>query len=269
MTHQQILDKLAAKYLVKSLDEDLARLTFGAMCYDNNKDNQLLYVLPKLLNRWNCILNAENSISDNYKQTTVLALAILLHKYGFTDIDITNKAIKAIDKLNKSAALSDDFLKKSEEIKQFILSPPIPLKRKPTVSESITFYRAKDIISIQFENRFYVAYIHEISGVNESPIVEFYDRIFDQIPKLNEIINLPAKGRLSTGNIERIAYFSISGMKYLPDLANQIQLVGSSIEKLPISDHLEKQIGLRTISNIFDIQTIIKQLFRLNQNNKM
>lgn len=36
MTHQQILDKLASKHLVKSIDEDLARLTFSAMLGSNN-----------------------------------------------------------------------------------------------------------------------------------------------------------------------------------------------------------------------------------------
>lgn len=264
MTHQQILDKLASKYLVKSIDEDLARLTFEAMCYEENIDKQLSYILPKLLNRWNCILKADKSISDNYKNITFLALAILLNKYGFIDTGINNTAIKAIDELNKNVALSDDFFMKSEEIKQFIFSTPLPLKRKPTVPESITFYRAKDVISIQLENRFYAAYIHKISGINESPIVEFYDKIFDKNPTLKELENLPAKGQLSAGNVTRICYFSISGMKYLPDLANQIQLVGSSIENSPINNHLEEQIGLRTMSDIFTIQTVIKRLFNIS-----
>ncbi|TEB40878.1 hypothetical protein D0809_28365, partial [Flavobacterium circumlabens] len=80
MKHLQILDKLAAKHLVQSIDEDLARLTFYAMCYEKNDiDKQLSYILPKLLNRWNCILNANHNISEIYKQKAVLALNILLH----------------------------------------------------------------------------------------------------------------------------------------------------------------------------------------------
>lgn len=262
MTHQKILDKLSAKYLVKSIDEDLARLVFDAMCFEDDANKQRLYILPKLLNRWNCILNADDSsILDNYKQTTVLVLSILLHKYGFADIDITNKAIKAIDKLNKNVALSDDFFRKSEEIKQFILSSPIPLKRKPTIPESITFYRSKDIISIQFENRFYVAYIHEITGVNETPILEFYNRIFDKIPNLEQVENLPAKGEIYDDGKERISLFSISGLKYQPDLANQITLISASVEKKPNNNHLKKSIGLYETSNLFDIQEKIQSMF--------
>ncbi|WP_286964929.1 hypothetical protein [Flavobacterium sp. UBA4854] len=108
MTHQQILDKLAAKYLVKSIDDDLARLTFTAMCYEKDTEKQLSRILPQLLNRWNCVLNTEQ-ISNNHKQKTILALSIVLHKYGFKDDTINKKAIEAIDLLNKEVVLSDDF----------------------------------------------------------------------------------------------------------------------------------------------------------------
>lgn len=257
MTHQQILDKLAAKYLVKSIDEDLARLTFDAICYNDDPNKQLTYILPKLLNRWNCILNAENTIADNYKLTTVLALSILLHKYGFSDIDITNKAIKAIDKLNKNIALKEDFFRKSEEIKQFILSKPIPLKRKPTIPESITCFRAKDVISIQLEDRFYAAYIHEIRNGNSGFVLEFYDHIFNRLPTLKEVENLLAKGN------DQIFHFLVFGIRYQPDLANQIVLIGANVETKPSNIHLKDSKGT-IVQNIFDIQHYIKVLFKFN-----
>jgi len=98
MTHQQILDKLAAKHLVQSIDEDLARLTFYAMCYykENNIGQQLSYILPKLLLRWNCVLNASDAISNHYKWKTVLALSVILHKYGFADYLHPNSFKKSI-----------------------------------------------------------------------------------------------------------------------------------------------------------------------------
>lgn len=262
MTHQQILDKLAAKSLVKAIDEDLARLTFHAMCYEKDStNNQLLYILPRLLKRWNCILNA-SEISGNHKQITILALSILLHKYGFKDSEIETKAIKAIDFLNKEVVLSDDFFRKSEEIKQFILSAPTPLKRKPSIPESITFYRKGDVISIQIENQFYIAYIHKISGANESPILEFYDGVFNKIPAWEDVKALPAKGQLYNDGTERISKFSVYGFKHMPDTANQIQLIKACADNPPSSQHLKESVGLYAISDLFRIQDTIESLFK-------
>ncbi|WP_128414734.1 hypothetical protein [Flavobacterium sp. Root901] len=262
MTHQQILDKLAAKHLVKSIDDDLARLTFSAMCYQKDMVSQLDYLLPKLLNRWNCALNAVE-VSNNYKQITILALSVLLHKYGFKDETISKRAIAAVDLLNKEVVLSDDFFRKSEEIKQFILSSPTPLKRKPSVPENITFYRQGDVISIELENHYYAAYIHEISDTNESPLLEFYDHVFDKVPTLRELENLPAKGQLFDG-VMRIAKFSVHGIKYNPDLANQIQLIAACVKNPPSVKHLKKAI-VYTISDLFKIQNTIKSLFPIEK----
>ncbi|CAC9976879.1 hypothetical protein [Flavobacterium panici] len=263
MTHQQILDKLAAKHLVKSIDDDLATVTFHAMCYEKDTEKQLLYILPKLLNRWNCVLNA-SEISNKYKQKTILALSVLIHKYGFKDDTINKRAIEAIDLLNKEVALSDDFFRKSEEIKQFILSSPAPLKRKPSIPESITFYRKGDVISIQLEDHFYAAYIHKISGANESPILEFYDGIFDKVPTWEELENLCAKGQIYNDGIERISKFSVYGLKHEPDTANQIRLIKVSVDK-PANDHLEESIGLYSVIDLFKLQHEIKNLFKLSK----
>lgn len=264
MTHQQVLDKLAAKHLVKSIDDDLASLTFNAMCFEKQDTNkQLLYILPKLLNRWNCVLKSDEEVSNIYKQKTVLALSILLHKYGFKDNDITSKAVSAIDELNINVVLSDDFFRKTEEIKKLLTSAPLPLKRKPAFVESITFYRKMNVISIQLENNFYGAYIHEISGVNESPILEFYDGVFDKIPSFNELKNLPAKGQLYNDGTERISLHSVYGMKHQPDLANQIQLIRACVDTPPSNSHLKESIGLHTVSDLFEIQKTIKEMFKV------
>ena len=263
MTHQQVLDKLAAKHLVKSMDDDLATLIFYAMCYEKqDTEKQLLYILPKLLNRWNCILNDNNEVSAIYKKKTILALGMLLHKYGFADKDITSKALLSIDELNNDVVLDDQFFKKTEEIKELLTLSPIPLKRKPTVPESFTFYRNMDVISIQLKNRFYGAYVHQISGSNESPVIEFYNGIFDRIPTMNELEDLPAKGQLYKDGIERISLHSVYGMKHEPDPANQIQLISACVENPPSNNHLEKSIGLYTVSDIFRIQGTIQELFK-------
>lgn len=264
MTHQQILDKLAAKHLVQSIDEDLARLTFEAMCFDKSNyiDKQFDYIFPKLLLRWNCVLIAsKESVTDNYKQKTTIALCVQLHKYGFADKNLTAKSLKAIDDLNKAVALSDDFFRKSDEIKSMISSIPIQLKRKPTIPESITFYRAKDVVSFQLDNKYYAAYIHELIGINQSPILEFYNGIFDKVPTIKELDKLKAKGQVYNDGIERVSHFSVSGMKFLPDLANQIQLISACVEKQPSNEHLKKPDWQFTSSDLFKIQSVLNQMF--------
>lgn len=264
MTHQQITDKLAARYLVQSMEEDIARLTWEAMTFDKNKyiDDQLSHVLPKLLLRWNCVLDADRpDFSEGYKQKTIVALITLLHKYGYADTVLTAKGFKAIDALNEAVLLSDDFFRKSEEIKQVLSAAPVPLKRKPSIPDSITFYRVKDVISFQLGERYYAAYVHSLSAPNESPVLEFYDAIFDKVPSLQELEKVPAKGERYQDGTERIARFSVSGMKFLPDLAHQIQLISACVENNPSGKHLQKPHGLYTVGDLFSIQESIRDLF--------
>lgn len=264
MTHQQILDKLASKYLIQSIDEDLRRLVSFAMFLEENNHitDQFEYIFPRLMLRWNCTLHTDKDIvTDAYKQKTILSLCIQLHKYGFADKDVTKKALIAIDALNKYVALSDEFYRKSEEIKKLINSTPVRLKRKPTIPENITFFREKDVISIQLENQFYVAYIHGVTGINGSPIIEFYNTVFSQVPTIKELEGIPAKGQLYSDGIEYTELNAFCGIKYLPDPANQIQLIGSCIEKKPSSEHLKKSTGLYAVRDLFDLQRVIKELF--------
>jgi hypothetical protein len=261
MTHQQILDKLN-RHLSKSMEDDFKRLVFYAMCFEKgNHANQKAYILPKLQRRWDCLLN-EPSFSDTAKQIAILTMAVLLHKYGFEDSEITKKALKAVDSLNEVVVLSDAFYHQRNAIKIMISSKPTPLKRKPSIPDNITFYRAKDLISIQLEGKFYAAYIHELTGVNESPVIEFYDKIFDKIPSLKDVENLIAKGKTyNDSEGEFIARFDISGLTYQPDLANQVVIIATNIEQKPAAKHLKNPIGLYTGSDLFSIQDTIQEMF--------
>lgn len=264
MNHQQILEKLAAKHLVQSIDEDLKRLAFEAMCYEKHGTiaSQSVYVIPKLLLRWNCVLAADHAeVTPIYQEKTVLALAVLLHKYGLVERNITQKALQAIDILNKEVILSDDFACKSDEIKQLLLSAPSPLNRKPSISENITFYRAQDVIAMQLENKYYAAYVHGLTGPNESPIVEFYDGVFDCIPNLEQLKGTKAIGATYNDGKQHISLYGVCGMKYLPDLANQVHLIGACVLEKPANEYLEDPVGLYTVTDLFGIQEIIKQLF--------
>jgi hypothetical protein len=268
MTHQQILDKVAAKSLVASIDEDLTRLTWMAMTSHKQTSEQMMYIFSRLFMRWNCVLEADSQeIPNLYKHKTSFVIAVVLHKYGYADSDVTSKALNAVDKLNDAVALSDDFFKKSNEIKQFLKSTPTILKRRPVMPDSMTFYRNKDVISIQLDNKFYAAYIHCLHKQNEIPIIEFYDAVFDKVPTMKMLEKIIAKGQKYNDGVERVSRFAISGMKYMPDPANQIKHVSACIQEPPSIAHLERSVGLYAFSDIFEMQRNIKTLFH-GDNNK-
>ncbi len=251
--------------MVESMEDDLARLTFNAMCeYKDGLTEKLIsFVLPRLLVRWDCVLKAgDNELAISYKAKAYIALAVLLSKHGFSDVEITKKAISGIDYLNKEVILSDTFEKQSSDIKNFISATPKPLKRKPSVKVGITFYRAKEAISIQIGKDFYAAYIHKISDNNGAAIIEVYDAVFDKIPAKEQLKNLKGRGQKYDDGSERISFFRIAGMKFLPDPANQIHIIGSSIAEPPLNSHLEEAIGLYAMSDLFRLQEIINRMFR-------
>lgn len=264
MTHQQILDKLAAGNVVSCIDDELARLVGWSMNGElETAEQQLADFLPKLLSRWNCVLKAgKEEVGAYYKEKVILVLAVLLHKYGFKDKTITEQALKAIDKLNKGVVLSDHFFRKTEEIKAVLNSDPVPLKKRPGHRESITFYRSKDVISFQLDGQFYAAYIHGLVGQNNYPIIEFYDQVFTRVPELKDLKNVKARGAVYNDGVARISLDAIYLMKYLPDLANQVHLVAAGVEEKPSNDHLEESVGLYGMSDIFRIQDTIRGIFK-------
>lgn len=264
MNHQQILDKLAAKHLVMAIEENLAHVTFDAMCFHKTSfEKQQQHVLDALMPRWNCVLNGDHSISPIYRNKTALALAVLLHKYGFMVQNLLKLALDAIDGLNREVALSDDFFRKSEPIKQLLKTDPAPLKRKPATADNITFYRAQDLCAIQLCGKYYLAYVHSIHNINSCPIVEFYDAVFDHLPsaeQVNPLLKRKAKGQTYNDGICRTSCYYLNGMTYLPDPANQVHLIQACWTHLPDGSHLHAPVGLGTVSHITQIPKIIDGL---------
>ena len=143
MKHQQILDKLAARFLVQALDESFARaMTWGITAKEFSLDLQN-QIWQKILSRWDCVLQEEDKkeVSAAYKQKTILAMAVIAHKYGLNIDSILPQALAAIDALNAAVELSDDFERRSPQIKAFLQTPPQPLKRRPAMPDNITFLR--------------------------------------------------------------------------------------------------------------------------------
>lgn len=266
MKHKQIIDKIGFEQLAQAIEEDLARLVNYAMSFKKGGsiDDVPSYVLPLILTRWNCVLLAENGLAKYYKEKVAVTLAVLFHKYGISDKTVTDKAISAIDMLNDNVVLSDDFYRNSQRIKDFLKTALLALKRKPRKPENRTFFRPNDVVAIKIGNYYYVAYIHELTGVNEAPIIEFYDSIFLNIPQIEALQNVKAKGKKYNDRKVRKANFAVYGMTYQPDLANQVHLIGSSenLHIAPDNSHLEEPIGLFTVSNLFFIQKTLKEMFQ-------
>jgi hypothetical protein len=263
MTHQSLLDGLAAKHLTLAMRDDVARLTADAMAFEKGSGlpDRSAYVLPYLLRRWNCVLLAMKGVADLYKHKTAVALAATLHQHGFASSATTALACNAIDALNKAVALSDSFARKSEAYKALLQTLPSPLERKPALPENITFYRPKDVICIQLDNRFYAAYISKLTGPNESPIIEFYDQVFDEVPSWSQLQSVCAKGLLYNDGVAHVNRYGVCGMKYQPDLANQVTLVASCIDTPPDSGHLAESTGLYMGANLVTLGDTIDSLF--------
>jgi hypothetical protein len=234
MTHTQALSKLAADTLVQTLEEDVARVmarTFALGRHDAAiAANYGGHALPPLLRRWSCVLQAGDAkASALYRHKTALALAIVLHRNGLADAGLNAAARTAIDALNAEVAL--------------------------------TFYRAADVVAMELDGRFYAMYVHGCARTNQSPIVEFYDAVFDHVPQMTELAGVRARGRRYNDGVGRVARFSVSGLKFLPDPAGQFTLVKACVETPPDPGPLQKGDWLYTVSDIFELQPEVDTMF--------
>ncbi len=245
MNHKQIVYKLTIRGAKEAIEREVKRLVRS---YSTN------YFLPLLLQRWHKALTQSSEDSLLCAGQTAIALATTLHKYGITEQALTNQAVSAVDALNEAVVLSDSFYHKADKIKAFLTTEPITPKRKPGFENAITFYREGDIIAISLENKYYVAYIHDIYGFNEAPVLELYDAVFDNLPTVEEVVSLPAFGVTYNDGVSRVSRFITSFVTYIPDPAEQITLIGSAIYQKPQTDHLEEAIGYGQVTNIFDLQ---------------
>jgi len=92
-------------------------------------------------------------------------------------------------------------------------------------------------------------------------VLEFYDGVFDSVPGLAELEQLPAKGAVFNDGIARISLYAVTGMKFLPDLAGQIQLISACVKTKPSNEHLVKPDWEYTVSDLFSIQKTIQGMF--------
>lgn len=267
MNHQQVLSKLAADHLVEVIHDDISRLTYEAMSGPKNSlpDHATISanVITQILLRWNCVLNATtDEVAALYQQKTWLGLAAVLHKHGFHDEVITQRALQAVDQLNDAVALSDDFHRKSAEIKALIAKAPTPLSRRPAIAKAITFWRKGDVASVQIGERFHAIYVYDIEGANTAPLVEVYDFVADKKPLLDDVLRCRAKGRRFHDGTDRVERYAVYGMKNMPDLAHQFHLLGSGVAEGPDHRHLKPATGLYVMSDLFRLLSDLRHAFK-------
>jgi hypothetical protein len=125
----------------------------------------------------------------------------------------------------------------------------------------LTFYRAADVVAMELDGRFYAMYVHGCARTNQSPIVEFYDAVFDHVPQMTELAGVRARGRRYNDGVGRVARFSVSGLKFLPDPAGQFTLVKACVETPPDPGPLQKGDWLYTVSDIFELQPEVDTMF--------
>lgn len=259
MNHKQILDTLAAANLVKALEFDIAFATSQNMLgpkWDKPDPAKVAKVVTAgIRRRWRCALDAPaTEVSPNYKAKVWLAMAVLFHKYGFSDAQVSSEARKAIDFLNDTVALSDHFFRKAEEIKNLLSIPPTPLSKRPSHAEHLTFWRAGDVVAYVLDDWTYALYVHEVPLGNEVPLIEFYDQRSRALPQLDALRGAKALGILLNDNRRYINILSLYGMRHQPDFAHQFQLLGNVPDMAPDQSQLNRPDWEYGLSNVFQLQ---------------
>ncbi|MFF2013443.1 hypothetical protein ACFVWY_30870 [Streptomyces sp. NPDC058195] len=255
MKHQQVLDKLAARGHVQALDEELARWVNWRMSTPPPTHEELTrQVTGPVLTRWRCLLDCDDARPAT-KNVVWVALATVLHKYGFQDADVTARAIRAVDELNRDVVLSDAFERQSEDIKRFLSAAPSPLTRKPSVPRSLTFLRAGDVLSIEVSGRFHAAYVWKVTDLNEAPVIEFYEGTFSQPPTMAELAGRGAARPAAQ------ARFRVTGLTYLPDPAHQVRAVAAAHADGPRGGEPVPGQGLYEVTDVMTLQRRMADLF--------
>ncbi|WP_416966686.1 hypothetical protein [Streptomyces sp. 4F14] len=253
MKHQQVLDKLAAREIVQAMNEDVARWTGRQMSYRGLSHAEVeRAVVPPLLARWRCLLDDADAPAQDVGW---VALATLLHKYGFQDGAVTTGALASVDGLNRRVVLSDAFERQSPAIKALLRSAPTPLTRRPRSPRTVTFLRPGDVVSVRLAGRFHAAFVHELHGANEFPVIEFYAGSFSRAPTMAQLADRPAAragGR---------ARFGVVGLTYLPDPARQVVALASGHSQAPYGDGPQAGDGLWTLTDIIELPQVTAGLF--------
>lgn len=263
MRHQQVLDKLAVGAVAPTARDEvriLAQKSFYSARHQGLEGAQEADVVPAMKERWHFALDAARRVSDAsesdrmnaYKVAIVLAAA--LHEVGLVDSELTELAIEGIHALNDAVWLGEDFLGRTDDMSGLLRSSPAPLTRKPTTREVITFTRGGDLLAIRLRSRWVVGHVHVVDGPNKHPHIELYERTFARRPDASEVVGTRAWGHAYSGRSQaNVTRLIVSGLRHLPDPAEQFHLIASGVTVPPDSSHLHDGQIIGTHVDLFEL----------------
>ena len=263
MRHQQIFDKLAAGAVTQTVRDEvriLAQKSFFSAKHQGLDGAQHADVVPAVKERWHFLLDAARQGSDPpegdrmtaYK--VAIALAAALHEVGLADSELTELAIDGIHALNDAVWLSDAFLHQTDEMIALLRTSPSALTRKPTTRETLTFTRGGDVLAIRLRRNWVVGHVHVVDGPNQHPHIELYERTFTPLPDPSAVVGTRAWGQTYQGSGQaNVTRLIVSGLRHLPDPAEQIHLIASGVTVTPDNSHLHDEGNVGTHVDLFEL----------------
>jgi hypothetical protein len=112
----------------------------------------------------------------------------------------------------------------------------------------LTLLRPGDVVSVQLGDRFHAAYVHDVVGAGDQPVIEFYAGRFPEPPGMEQL-----DGRRAARENGR-ARFAVSGLVHLPDPARQFRAVASAHPQPPVGAGPRPGQGLYTLTDIIRLQ---------------
>lgn len=228
MNYTTLLNNFSTPFLQRAIEEEIIRLTFMAKIATKHKrataDKEIEQIKHSLLRRWNCLFISKSSkgISAMYKAKAWVTLATVLHKNGYADAVITDNAIRGLNLLygGRFELLTEHQDKKIQQAIDFLSKPPAFKNKIPKPKSAVTQYRARDLLSIEIEGAFYVALVVGIETLHQHPCLQLLTQVFSEKPSIADIKNW-------TFQSER--EYMVCDLHYLPDPANQFQLIDSQV----------------------------------------
>ncbi|MCH1918687.1 hypothetical protein L9G15_04495 [Shewanella sp. A3A] len=260
MEHGAIAKHIVNSSYINTMETDIrGLLNWQWRSLSQGESPQELIINP-LKHRWQLALTDPQPNSESpqyYSYKNRLLMAILLHKYGLVDTDLTAQALKDIELLNERVVLSDQFFRQSDALKTLLSTPTSLIARKPNKADSPTFFRQGDVVSIRYGDYYYCAYVFDIYGYNQMPAIQLFAKRFSQPPQLAELDGVAAL-TLPRGGEARVEQWYVAGLNWLPDPAGQVELIKA---QSPITPTLTAPTFGITMAEWFTWQQQLPQLF--------
>lgn len=248
--------------IVAALDTEIAAHTSWIMTVRKGgfATGGLRELVDQIAGRWQIALDGAET-PDSYRQQTRLALALLLHKYGWQDARLTKQALAALPML--APQLPEAFERVVARIEDHLRSPTVAPQRRPARIKHAPQFRPGDLLAVRHAGKVYCAFIHEIerdgSG-NQYPIIEFFSRVFDRVPSADELKGVTAQGHRYDDGVWRADRYAIIGLDRNPDPAGQIEVLTTNLACAPDGSRLGASVGLYAIRHLFRLPEIIADL---------